>query len=117
MLANERVLRVQCTERMQTCSLSRRQETLTPESLRDHEQRTISFCIKIAQMKGDGDPYIFGKSPTLLDAHVLPFLCRLYDADRSDLVPQELQLWLQSFRMSQMWHSIHPDGSTLPPYA
>lgn len=38
-------------------------------------------------------PWIFGETPTVLDAHLVPLIARLLDCGRTDLVPTELQVY------------------------
>ncbi|KAK6197291.1 hypothetical protein LQW54_010753 [Pestalotiopsis sp. IQ-011] len=37
--------------------------------------------------------WIFGETPTVLDAHLVPLIARLLDCERTDLVPTELQVY------------------------
>ncbi|ETS87868.1 hypothetical protein PFICI_01696 [Pestalotiopsis fici W106-1] len=101
-----------------------RQGTLTVESLAKHEAKTRELCSKVLALmeKHGSEPplsslYIFGDSPTVLDAHMLPFLCRVVDGNRSDLIEPALLDWLEKFRKGGLWTEIVPGGSTLPPYA
>ncbi|KAF2995482.1 hypothetical protein E8E14_003867 [Neopestalotiopsis sp. 37M] len=104
--------------------LKGRQGTLTGDTLAKHEDKTRELCAKVLDLKqksrGESSQpsrYIFGDSPTVLDAHMLVFLCRVADAGRSSMVPPALLEWLEEFRRGDLWTQIVPGGTTLPPYA
>lgn len=101
-----------------------RQKLLTLNDLYEHETRTRNICSKISNLKREyqgstshPNAYIFGDTPTVLDGHVLPFLCRLVDGKRSDLIESHLLDWLEQFKKSNLWVEVMPGGTTLPPYA
>ncbi len=53
-----------------------------------------------------GDEWIFGKSPTVLDGHLVPFITRLVDCQRDDLVPEALQKYAQRHAASSQWNRV-----------
>lgn len=63
--------------------------------------------------------YIYGPTPTALDAHVLVLLGRIQDTNRDYLLPQILVAWINEFRKGEIWKSVVMlgDASTLPPHA
>ncbi|KJZ71915.1 hypothetical protein HIM_08671 [Hirsutella minnesotensis 3608] len=91
----------------------------TMDGLRRHEERSRGFLAKIVEVRGrfGDDAYIFGPRPTVLDAHVLPFIGRLCDRKRADLVDQRLASWFQAFKSGSMWREVVPGETTLPPFA
>lgn len=62
-----------------------------------------------------GEGFLFGPDPTVLDAHVLVFFCRLHDLDRTDWFPPGVLEWVRRFRDGPVWHEVVPSLRTLPP--
>lgn len=97
---------------------------MTTETLDDAIARTRKFLPKVQSLleknsNGTKDVYIFGPNPTVLDAHVLVFLCRLCDIRRTELIPATLLEWVEHFRTGEAWKavmSVVPGGTTLPTY-
>ncbi|KAI1383404.1 uncharacterized protein F4822DRAFT_76606 [Hypoxylon trugodes] len=93
------------------------------EDLAEAENRTRAFCAKIVALmekrpdEKDKLTYIFGPEPTVLDAHVLPFLGRVYEKERLYLLPPTLVEWHKQFRETDLWKRAVPAGTTLPPFA
>ncbi|KAI1209015.1 uncharacterized protein F4807DRAFT_107105 [Annulohypoxylon truncatum] len=89
--------------------------------LAQNEDSTRAFCAKIVALmekrpeQKDKFTYIFGPEPTVLDAHVVVFLGRLYDKGRLDLLPPTLVRWHEQLRKTDMWKRAVPAGTTLPP--
>jgi hypothetical protein len=54
-----------------------------------------------------------GASPTLLDAHLVPFIVRLLDCGRSDLVPEKLQIYARTVTSLPSWREVTHGRSTL----
>lgn len=97
---------------------------MTTETLDEATDLTKKFLPKVQALMekhNDGtskNAYIFGQQPTVLDAHVLVFLCRLYDLGKTDLIPDELLKWVEGFRQGEVWKKLMenvPGGKTLPP--
>jgi glutathione S-transferase len=59
--------------------------------------------------------YIVGGQPTMLDAHVLAYVGRMYDKRRFDLVPPALIRWYERLREGELWKRAAPWGTTHPP--
>lgn len=95
---------------------------MTTETLNEAIDRTKTFLPKVQALmeKRNGTTqaaYIFGQHPTVLDAHVLVFLCRLCDIRRTELIPDALLEWVEGFRQGEAWKSVMesvPGGKTLP---
>ncbi|KAI1097134.1 hypothetical protein F4804DRAFT_328522 [Jackrogersella minutella] len=91
------------------------------DDLAENEGRTRSFCAKIVALmekrptEEDGFMYIFGPEPTVLDAHVVVFLGRVYEKRRFDLLPPILVQWHEYIRNTDLWKRAVPAGATLPP--
>lgn len=98
---------------------------MTQETLEEAISHTKEFLPKVQSLRekngtNTNDAYIFGPAPTVLDAHVLVFLCRLCDVRREELVPPPLLEWVEHFREGAAWKEVMevvPGGTTLPPYA
>lgn len=96
---------------------------MTTESLDEATELTKKFLPKVqALMEKNSattkNAYIFGEQPTVLDAHVLVFLCRLYDLRKTELIPDVLLEWVEGFRKGEVWQKLMesvPGGKTLPP--
>ncbi|KAI1382393.1 hypothetical protein F4677DRAFT_401821 [Hypoxylon crocopeplum] len=91
------------------------------DDLAETETRTRKFVAKIVALmekrpaEKDGFTYIFGPEPTVLDAHVVVFLGRLYEKERFDLLPSTLVQWHEHIRKTDLWKRAAPAGTTLPP--
>lgn len=59
-------------------------------------------------LRGDNNSYIYGDQPTVLDAHVLPFLRRLNDKQRTYIIPQCVQAYFHRFQDSDIWKTLLP---------
>ncbi|KAK6078949.1 hypothetical protein SCUP234_05875 [Seiridium cupressi] len=101
--------------------LNQAQSSFTPGGLLENETRVRDLCLKVANFmqyngrEGTGLSYIFGACPTVLDAHILPFLCRIADVKRSNLIQPQVLEWVERFKESDMWRELVPSGTTLPP--
>ncbi|KAI0894773.1 hypothetical protein F4806DRAFT_96722 [Annulohypoxylon nitens] len=89
--------------------------------LAENEARTRAFCAKVIELmkkrpeEKDRITYIFGPEPTVLDAHVVVFLGRVYEKGRLYLLPPTLVQWHEQLRETDMWKRAVPAGTTLPP--
>lgn len=96
---------------------------MTTEILDEAMEMTKKFLLKVEALreKRNGttkNAYIFGEHPTVLDAHVLVFLCRLCDVRKTELIPDALVEWVEGFRQGEAWKRVMesvPGGKTLPP--
>ncbi|KAF3767945.1 hypothetical protein M406DRAFT_355772 [Cryphonectria parasitica EP155] len=85
-------------------------------------ERVKDFSAKILAVRekngtGDTVDYIFGTTPTILDADVLTFFARMCDAGRKDLIPAPLVKWVEHFREGPVWKEVVPGYTTFPAYA
>lgn len=53
-----------------------------------------------------GDAWVFGQAPTILDGHLVPFIVRLLDCQRHDLVPEALQEYAKGQAASSLWEQV-----------
>lgn len=96
-------------------------EERTESELREHEKRARELCAKVVALmekypvEGTGFRYIFGQEPTVLDAHIVVFLGRLYEKERFDILPPVLVKWHEHIRNGDLWAHAVPAGTTLPP--
>ncbi|KAJ6789437.1 hypothetical protein PWT90_00238 [Aphanocladium album] len=52
------------------------------------------------------DDWIFGENPTILDGHLVPFVLRLLDCQREDLIPEALQGYAKRHAASSQWDRV-----------
>ncbi|KAF3002303.1 hypothetical protein E8E14_003020 [Neopestalotiopsis sp. 37M] len=104
--------------------LNQSQKAFSHEGLQENELAVRALCLKVSELMqqngkagNGGMSYILGPSPTVFDAHMLPFLCRMVDVKRSDLIHPQLIEWLEEFKKTDMWKELVPNGNTLPPGA
>lgn len=59
--------------------------------------------------------WLFGSStgPTILDAHVAPFIARLIDAEKASLVPEILMVYAKRIMSLPAWEEVLHGRSTL----
>lgn len=84
------------------------QNELQPQQIHQAEEQARAFfaaVLNVYESNDDGDPlWLFGPEtgPTLLDAHVVPFIARLLDDQlkRDDLVPPALQEYAARVRQT-----------------
>lgn len=69
----------------------------------------------LASKFGGSGSWIFGEEvgPTALDAHIITFIARLYDADRKRLVPERLQRYGERAMQRREWQSVMDGRPTL----
>ncbi|CAN8099781.1 unnamed protein product [Discula destructiva] len=94
---------------------------MTAEYLDEAIELTKKFLHKVQSLLekngiSSNDGYLYGPHATVLDGHVLVFLCRLCDIRRSELIPPVLLEWAQHFRNSALWKEVVPSGRTIPSY-
>jgi hypothetical protein len=53
-------------------------------------------------------PWLFGSSagPSALDGHLLPFIVRLMDAGRLDIIPEKLVAYATDLSKREQWQSV-----------
>src|ERR1700753_1204103 len=94
---------------------------ILPEQIVANEERSRAFNAEIERLmakngNGKDHTYIYGEEPTALDAHVLCFLSRLYDKNRTYLISPRLLKYLMDFKDGDVWKAVVPSGSTVPLY-
>ena len=88
-----------------------RAPALTLSVIKDEEFKTISFLSKLTELlehssggNSNASWWIFGSlEPTALDAHTLPFLARLFDVGREDMVGERLKAYAYRAFETKAW--------------
>ena len=92
---------------------------LTPQIIQQEEEKAQTLLSKLTAarehtMRGSGTVWIHDtRCPTALDAHVIPFLARLNDVGRADMVGDTLKSYLSSFMNSEMSRELFGDENTM----
>ncbi|KAL2426902.1 hypothetical protein ABEF95_002157 [Exophiala dermatitidis] len=93
--------------------LATRAPALTKEAVTSEEQKASSFLAKVdellkqAEDSGNGSPWIFGtQEPTALDAHVVPFLARLLDVGRNNMLSTRLEKYAEHAFAGNAWTEV-----------
>lgn len=89
----------------------------------------VDVAIKKAQMfltavegqlpvdQGVSGKWLFGlEHPSAADAHVIPFLARLHDVGRGEMVSQALKKYLALAQSTREWKDVMGDRSTMFPH-
>lgn len=60
----------------------------------------------------EGEKWLLGGGPTIIDAHVVPMIRRLLDRERSDLVPAAVEAYAKGVIESEEWErTAHGRGT------
>ena len=90
---------------------------LLEDQVAQSEQKARAFFDHNTALQNEhGGPdslWIFGQNPTVLDAHCVPFIMRLLDNKREDLVPQQLQDYAARVAALPQWNTVTGGKSTL----
>lgn len=86
-------------------------KALYHETIARAEEQARSLLAEVAgeyQSHGDGSLWLFGEAagPTVLDAHIVPFITRLAESGRAALVPEELVQYAQHVRSLPEWDQV-----------
>lgn len=81
---------------------------LTDERVADAEASAKELFADLSEKYVDThSPWILGgDNPTLLDAHMLPFIVRLLDFERHDLVPPQLEQYAKRVQEMPQWQDV-----------
>lgn len=103
----------------------------TNETIADHERRVEKYFSKVLHLMKTNNPptilssgdaetdgeriWIFGPrvGPTALDAHTVPLVARLHDAEREYLIPDEIKRYGRQCVASPEWQSFTGGRPTL----
>lgn len=75
----------------------------------------FTSVMALCETRVEGSTWLFGDDtgPTLLDAHLVPFIIRLLDCGRGDLVPERLQVYAKHIANLPSWYEVSHGRSTL----
>ncbi|KAL4883542.1 hypothetical protein BJY04DRAFT_206436 [Aspergillus karnatakaensis] len=81
-------------------------------------KQTTAFLTEIVQLRdkySKGGTWIFGNAigPTVLDAHVVPFIARLRDISLEELVPEQLARYADRILASSEWKEVMGQRATV----
>ncbi|KAJ3497129.1 hypothetical protein NLG97_g2140 [Lecanicillium saksenae] len=79
---------------------------LTDARVAEAENQTRTLFKNVSKIYRGEDNWIFGKNPTLLDGHLVPFIVRLLDCEREDLIPENLQNYAKRHAASPQWNRV-----------
>ncbi|KIM96717.1 hypothetical protein OIDMADRAFT_182909 [Oidiodendron maius Zn] len=88
-----------------------RTPALTVSVIKDEESKATSFLSKLTELlehtsngSSNTSQWIFGSlEPTALDAHTIPFLARLFDVGREDMVSERLKTYACRAFKTKAW--------------
>lgn len=91
---------------------------LEPDWIAKAENQARDFLYEIRSLRlrhGQGSSWIYGDEfgPTALDAHTVVFIARLFDANRADLMTEDIQEYGQSIMPQPAWKSVMDGRPTL----
>lgn len=67
----------------------------------------------LQQRQGDDQTWLFGDKPTILDGFALPFVARLIDVERADLVPEITANYARKALKTPEWEQVTHGRSTI----
>ncbi|EGX90038.1 hypothetical protein CCM_06458 [Cordyceps militaris CM01] len=79
---------------------------LTDARVEEAEGQARDLFSGVMAVYNPGDEWIFGKNPTVLDGHLVPFIMRLLDCERDDLIPEALQKYGRIHAASRQWDRV-----------
>ncbi|KAL5342077.1 hypothetical protein BJX70DRAFT_386235 [Aspergillus crustosus] len=99
----------------------RKQQEMAAMSLVDGysmTNKTTAFLTEIVELRNKyskGGTWIFGNrvGPTVLDAHVVPFIARLRDISLEELVPEELRGYADTILAARDWREVMGQRATV----
>ncbi|KAI1840459.1 hypothetical protein JX266_013343 [Neoarthrinium moseri] len=85
------------------------------DKAQDQAKALFEVVLEQHQKHGDDSPWIFGKDigPTVLDAHIVPFIARLDDAGRAWLVPEVLLQYAQAIKGLPQYYEVTKGRRTM----
>lgn len=88
----------------------------TPTSIADVEAKARDFVQEldtILNEQNQGQLWIFGDRPTILDAHATALIARLMDVSRQDLLTERVQDYARGIFASEEWDEVTHGRTTL----
>ena len=98
---------------------TKRAPALDQSSIRLAEEKTEKFLSKIRTHLDDdsirrGQMWILGTDePTILDAHTIPFLSRVTDVGRGQILGSSLTRYMENVLKSELWTRVMQDRCTV----
>ncbi|KIX09698.1 uncharacterized protein Z518_00779 [Rhinocladiella mackenziei CBS 650.93] len=88
--------------------LSTRAPALDASFIKKEEDKTVAFLSQVTAVMdascNENAPWIFGTEvPTALDAHMIPFLARLVDVDRENMLGSTSRRYLEMAMETRIW--------------
>ncbi|KAL7947679.1 hypothetical protein V8C42DRAFT_315221 [Trichoderma barbatum] len=88
----------------------------TPASISDVEVKARDFVQELDSTlseQNQGQLWIFGDRPTILDAHATALIARLVDVSRQDLLTERVQEYARGIFASEEWDEVTHGRTTL----
>ncbi|OAA60070.1 Thioredoxin-like fold protein [Cordyceps fumosorosea ARSEF 2679] len=79
---------------------------LTDGRVQEAEGQARDLFRDVVAVYNPSDDCILGNGPTVLDGHLVPFIVRLLDCKREDLVPEALQKYARKHAASPQWNRV-----------
>jgi glutathione S-transferase len=87
----------------------RHNTTFTPSGIKDVEDKARSFVQELDKTlseENQGQRWIFGKRPTIADAHATAMIARLMEVKRQDLLTERVQEYTRGVLASEEWNEV-----------
>lgn len=79
-------------------------------------ERARAFLLEMSALLPQGSTWLFGlEEPTALDAHLVPFLLRLKDVKRENLISGNLREYVERAEGTREWREVMMGRSTYSP--
>lgn len=83
--------------------------TVEPSHIQEVEDQTRDLTRDLAEVlsqHNDGRTWIFGDTPTILDAYVTALAARLFDIQRFDLLSDTVRVYAEGVIKTEEWHKV-----------
>ena len=81
----------------------------------NNEERALKLMTVLEGHLGEKGPWLFGlEKPSVLDAHVVPFIARMKDVDRYSLIPPRLRAYAETAWESAGYKATMNGRPTMP---
>ena len=89
---------------------------MTPSEVGRWEKQACTILASLEETLDPHNKWLFGDSPTALDAHLIVLITRLEDIGKAHLVPQALQMYASRARKESAWQKVVPGKKTIPSF-
>ena len=80
------------------------------------EERAKNLLLKIEALAPESpSQWLFGQKPCALDAHLIPFIARMREVERENLIPQGLGQYADWAMRGKEWTELMNGRTTMPP--